>query len=115
MAAAGSLLNPTICPVRSPNETVGEDLEAFFVPDFSPVDHVDLQSLQVTGEHPPFGVGESGQIFRTGFAKDSSGEGNEIATLVHWADGGVNIEIEFSYLQPSARDEILPIPGRMDW
>ena len=115
MAAAGSLLNPTICHVRSPNGTVGDDLEAFFVARFSAVNHVDLQSLQVTGEHPPFRVGQSGQVFGTRFAKDSGGKGYEIAALVHWADRGVNIEIEFACLQSSAGDQMLPIPGRMDW
>jgi hypothetical protein len=64
---------------------------------------VDLQSLQVAGKHPPLRVGESGQVFGTGLAKDTGGEGNEIAPLVHGTNGSVDIEVEFTFRQSKYR------------
>jgi hypothetical protein len=71
-------------------------LEAFLVAHLATVNDVDLQSLQVAGKHPPLRVRESGQVFGTRLAKDTGGEGNEIAALVHGTDGGVDIEVEFA-------------------
>jgi hypothetical protein len=80
--------------IRS-NHEKGGYLETFLVARFTAVDYVDLQSLQVAGKHPPLRVGESGQVFGTGLAKDTGGESNEIAALVHGTNGGVDIEVEF--------------------
>jgi hypothetical protein len=64
---------------------------------------VDLQSFQIAGEHSPFRVRESGQVFRPGFSKDASSEGNEISALVHGTDGRIDIEIEFTCYQSRSR------------
>ena len=72
-----------------------------------------LQSLQVARKHPPFGVIQSGQVLRTRLSENTSSERNEIATLVHGTDGGIAIEIEFTYMSVENEDDI-PIPGRMD-
>jgi hypothetical protein len=76
----------------------GTYLETFLGSRFPSVDNSNLQSFQVTGKHSPLDIIQSRQIFRTRFSENPGGEGNKVATLVHRTDGGIAIEIEFSYL-----------------
>ena len=77
------------------------------------MDNGNLQSLQVARKHSPLCVIQSGHVLRTRLSENTSGEGNEIATLVHGTNGSIAIEIEFAYASEQNEDEI-PIPGRMD-
>jgi len=90
-----------------------EYFEAFLASGLATMNDLDLQSLQVARKHPPFGVVQSRQILGTRFPKDTSGERDEVAALVHGADCGIAIEVEFSFQSARWRGG-RPIPGRMD-
>ena len=78
------------------HEMEGTYLESFLAPRLSTMNDLDLQSFQVAGKHPPFRIVQSRHVLRTRFPEDTSGEGDKVATLVHGADCGIAIEVEFA-------------------
>ena len=70
--------------------------ESLLVPRLTTMNDLDLQSLQIAGKHPLFCIAQGGQVLRTRLPEDTSGERDEIPTLVHGTDRSVAIEEKFA-------------------
>jgi hypothetical protein len=73
------------------------NLESFLYSSLSAMDDHNLQSFQASGEHSPFGISKSRQIFGPCLAKDTSCKLDKVAMLVHRTDRRIAIQEEFPY------------------